>query len=29
METSYWGFFPVLLLAVGVGGYIWLIARDR
>ena len=29
METSYWGLFPVLLLVVGVGGYIWLIARDR
>lgn len=29
METTYWGLFPLLFFLIGVGGLIWLIARDR
>ncbi len=29
METSIWGLFPLFFLVMGIGGYVWLIAKDR
>jgi hypothetical protein len=29
LETAIWGFFPLALLLIGVGGFAWLMFRDR
>jgi hypothetical protein len=29
LETSIWGLFPLLFLVLVVGGYIWIMARER
>lgn len=29
LEASIWGMFPLLFLALGVGGFVWLIVKDR
>jgi len=29
METAFWGLFPLLFLIAGVGGFAWLIVRDK
>jgi len=29
LEQSIWGLFPLAFLVLGVGGFIWLIVRDR
>jgi hypothetical protein len=29
LETSIWGLFPLLFLIMGVGGFAWLIVREK
>ena len=29
METSFWGFFPLIFLILGCGGIAWLMVRDK
>lgn len=29
LETSIWGFFPLIFLIMGVGGIAWLMVRDK